>query len=309
MDPIGSIKIAKDTTFAMLLEAQSRGWPVYYMRLDDLFLRDGRPFARMRRLELFEDENKWYRLSAVETAPLSQVNAILMRKDPPFNMEYIYATYVLERAEIDGVLVVNKPRALRDINEKMFTAWFPECAPPTLVTRDYADVKDFLGEYGDIIIKPLEGMGGASVFRVSSTDPNLNVILETLTAHQTRYAMVQRFIPDISDGDKRVLLINGQPIPYALARIPAPGETRGNLAAGAKGVGRPLSERDNWICRQVGPVLKEMGVLFSGLDIIGDYLTEINVTSPTGVRELDTIYNLNISSDLLDVIEDRLDID
>lgn len=306
MDPIRSIKIAKDSTFAMLLEAQERGWAVWYMELDDMFLTDGRPRARMQRVEVFEDEQRWYRLSDPKTESLSVLDAILMRKDPPFNMEYIYSTYILERAENEGVLVANKPSALRDINEKMFTAWFAQCTPPTLVTRRYQDVKDFMREHDDIIVKPLHGMGGASVFRVTSSDPNLNVILETLTDHQTRFAMVQRFIPEISAGDKRVLLINGEPTPYALARVPAPGENRGNLAVGAKGVGRPLSERDRWICGQVGPVLKDMGVLFSGLDIIGDYLTEINVTSPTGIRELDAIYEMNISASLLDAIEQRL---
>jgi len=304
MDPIGSVNTVKDSTYAMVLEAQQRNWVIQYMEMNDLYLKDGTAGARMRKLEILSGGNgQWYQLSDVTDTDLSQLDVILMRKDPPFDTEYIYSSYILERAEDAGVLVINKPQALRDANEKIFTAWFPQCTPPTLVTREYTDIREFLAEHHDIILKPLEGMGGASVFRVSATDPNLSVIMENLTHHQTRYIMAQRFIAEIADGDKRVLVVNGEPVPYSLARIPAPGETRGNLAAGAKGVGRPLSERDLWICRQVGPVLKDKGILFSGLDIIGDYLTEINVTSPTGVRELDHIYDLNISGRLLDVIE------
>ncbi len=306
MDPIGSIKISKDSTFAMLLEAQARRWCIQYMEMNDLFMLDEKPYARMRELSVIEDDNKWYDLSSVQTKALSELDVILMRKDPPFNMEYIYSSYMLERAESEGVLVANKPQALRDANEKMFTAWFSQCTPPTLVTREYQDIRKFLNQHQEIILKPLGGMGGAFVFRLSMTDPNVNVIMETLTAHQSTFVMAQRFIPEISEGDKRVLVVDGDPVPYSLARIPAPGETRGNLAAGAKGVGKPLSDRDRWICQQVGPQLKERGVLFAGLDIIGDYLTEINVTSPTGIRELDKIYQTNISSQLLDAIESRL---
>lgn len=306
MDPIGSIKISKDSTFAMLLEAQARRWCIQYMEMNDLFMLDEKPYARMRELSVIEDDNKWYELSSVQTKALSELDVILMRKDPPFNMEYIYSSYMLERAESEGVLVANKPQALRDANEKMFTAWFSQCTPPTLVTREYQDIRKFLNQHQEIILKPLGGMGGAFVFRLSMTDPNVNVIMETLTAHQSTFIMAQRFIPEISEGDKRVLVVDGDPVPYSLARIPAPGETRGNLAAGAKGVGKPLSDRDRWICQQVGPQLKERGVLFAGLDIIGDYLTEINVTSPTGIRELDKIYQTNISSQLLDAIESRL---
>ena len=291
----------------MLLEAQARRWCIQYIELNDLFLFDEKPFARMRELELIEDPNKWHKLSTLQTKALSDLDVILMRKDPPFNMEYVYSTYFLELAENEGVLVVNKPRSLRDANEKMFTAWFPQCTPPTLVTREYQDIRTFLQQHQDVILKPLDGMGGESVFKVSATDPNVNVIMETLTNHQTRFVMAQSFIEEISAGDKRILVIGGEPMPYSLARIPAPGETRGNLAVGAKGVGKPLSDRDRWICQQVGPRLKELGVLFAGLDIIGDYLTEINVTSPTGIRELDTIYKANISSRLLDVIENELD--
>ena len=306
MDPIGSIKIAKDSTFAMLLEAQNREWRIQYIELNDLFLSDGKPYARMREVEVFQDFESWHRLSPESTKPLSSLDVILMRKDPPFNMEYVYTSYLLERAESEGVLVVNKPQALRDANEKVYTAWFSQCTPPTLVTREYQDIRSFLQQHDDIILKPLEGMGGASVFRVSSTDPNLNVVMETLTNNQTKFCMAQRFIPEITEGDKRVLVIDGEPTPFSLARIPAPGETRGNLAVGAKGIGKDLSERDRWICEQVGPTLKNAGILFAGLDIIGDYLTEINVTSPTGIRELDAIYKVNISGLLFDAIEKKL---
>ena len=306
MDPIGSINIKKDSTFAMLLEAQARGWELHYMELGDLFLRDGVAFARRRSLKVFEDSSRWFEFGPETTSVLSELDVILMRKDPPFDMEYVYATYLLERAEAAGVLVVNKPRSLRDANEKLFTAWFPQCTPPTLVARRAALIRDFLAEHQDIILKPLDGMGGASVFRLRREDPNVNVVLETLTHKETRYAMAQRFIPEITQGDKRILMIDGEPIPFALARIPAAGETRGNLAAAGTGVGAPLSERDRWICREVGPVLRERGLLFVGLDVIGDYLTEINVTSPTCIRELDKLYGLHISAQLLDVIANRL---
>jgi len=306
MDPIQSINIKKDSTFAMLLEAQARGWTVRYMEQGDLFLRDGETFARHRALRVFDDASPWFELGQERTEPLSALDVVLMRKDPPFDMEYVYTTYLLERAEDAGALVVNKPRSLRDANEKLFTAWFPQCTPPTLVTREAERLRHFLAEHGDIILKPLGGMGGASVFRLRTGDPNINVVVETLTADETRFAMAQRFIPEIAQGDKRILLVDGEPVPYALARIPAPGETRGNLAAGGTGVGVPLSERDRWICGQVGPRLREQGLLFVGLDVIGDYLTEINVTSPTCIRELDRLYGLNISARLLDVISARL---
>jgi glutathione synthase len=306
MDPIGSIKAYKDSTLAMLLEAQARGWPIRYMEQGDLFLRDGQALARQRDLKVFDDTRRWFEFGQETTGPLSELDVILMRKDPPFDMEYVYTTYLLERAEDAGVLVVNRPRSLRDANEKLFTAWFPQCAPPTLVTRAAGRIRDFLAEHGDIVLKPLGGMGGESVFRVRRDDPNVNVTIETLTAHESRYAMAQRFLPEIARGDKRILLIDGEPVPYALARVPAAGETRGNLAAGGTGTGVPLSERDRWICAQVGPVLREKGLLFVGLDVIGDYLTEINVTSPTCIRELDKQYGLNISAKLMDAITDRL---
>jgi len=306
MDPIATIKVHKDTTLAMLLAAQARGFTLYYMEQGDLLLRDGRPSARMQPLTVRDDPRQWFTLGAVEERPLADLAVVLMRKDPPFDMEYIYTTYLLERAETEGVLVVNPPQALRDANEKLYTAWFPHCTPPTLVSREAADFRRFLAEHREVVVKPLGGMGGASIFRISGEDPNTSVILETLTDYGRRFAMAQRFLPEIAQGDKRILLIDGRPVPYALARIPAAGELRGNLAAGGRGEGVALSERDHWICQQVGPALRERGLLFVGLDVIGDYLTEINVTSPTCVRELDRQFGLDIAGDLMRVIEERL---
>ena len=300
MDPIGSINVKKDSSFAMLLAAQRRGWKLLYMEQPDLFLRDGRVYAHMRRLRVQDDPKGWFELAAPHTEALAKLDILLMRKDPPFDMEYIYTTHLLDRAQAEGTLVVNRPASLRDCNEKLYTAWFPECCAPTLVTRSKAQLREFLAEHGDIIMKPLDGMGGASIFRVRAGDPNTGVILETLTEHGTRFAMAQRFIPDISAGDKRILMIDGEPVPYALARIPAEGESRGNLAAGGRGEGVELSARDRWICARVGPELRERGLTFVGLDVIGDYLTEINVTSPTCIRELDTIYGLDIAGQLMD---------
>jgi len=306
MDPIGSIKTYKDSTFAMLLAAQARDWEVRYMELADLFLDSGTVMARHRGLQVIDRDQDWYAFAGQETAPLAGLDVILMRKDPPFDTEYIYATYLLEQAAEAGTLVVNRPQALRDTNEKLSIARFPQCAPPTMVTRDAARLRAFAVEHGDIILKPLHGMGGTSVFRLRPGDPNLSVVIETLTEHGHAYAMAQRFIPEIAAGDKRILLIDGEPVPYALARVPAPGETRGNLAAGATGQGVELSERDRWICAEVGPWLRDHGLLFVGLDVIGDYLTEINVTSPTCIRELDTLYGLDIAGQLLDSIAARL---
>jgi len=306
MDPIHGIKIRKDSSFAMLLAAQKRGWIIQYMEIGDLFLEDGKAFARMRRLVVRENPANWFEFLDESIRPLSDLQALLMRKDPPFNMDYIYATYLLEQAEADGVLVVNKPQSLRDANEKLFTAWFPQCCPPTLVSSDGGRLKEFLREAGDIILKPLDGMGGVSIFRVRAGDPNTNVIIETLTRHGKRFVMAQRFIPEIVEGDKRILLIDGEPIPYALARIPAPGETRGNLAVGGEARGQPLSVRDYWICNEVGPELRARGLIFVGLDVIGDYLTEINVTSPTCIRELDALYGLDIAGKLMEALECRL---
>ena len=306
MDPIGSINTKKDSTFAMLLEAQSRSWALAYMEMQDLSLRDGCAWGRMRELKVQDSPQDWHTFGASASAPLHELDVLLMRKDPPFNTEYIYATYMLELAERAGVLVVNRPQGIRNANEKLFTAWFPQCCPPTLVSRDLRELKAFIAAHGDTILKPLGGMGGASVFRVRQDDPNTNVIIETLTALGTRFTMAQRFLPEIERGDKRILLVDGDPIPYALARIPAAGETRGNLAAGGRGEGVALSDRDRWICAQVKPALQEMGLMFVGLDVIGDYLTEINVTSPTCIRELDALYGLNIAATLLDRIEEKL---
>lgn len=306
MDPISSIKVYKDSSFAMLLAAQSRGWELLYMEQRDLFQRDGRSYARVRRLQVRDQSHDWYKLSAGEEMPLAGLDVLLMRKDPPMDMEFLYTTYHLERAEQEGLLVVNSPAALRDCNEKLFATWFPQCCPPTLVTCNPSQMREFIEQHDDVIVKPLDAMGGTLVFRVSARDPNTSVILETLTMNGLRTAMAQRFIPEITSGDKRILLIDGHPLPWGLARIPAPGETRGNLAAGARGEGVELSKRDLWICEQVGPELRRRGLLFVGIDVIGDYLTEINVTSPTCIRELDSLYDLNIAGELLDGIEKRL---
>jgi len=306
MDPINDIKFHKDSTLAMLQAASQRGWSLRYMEMSDLYIRDGMAMARMRPLQVFDNEQQWYELGEPEEAALHSLSVILMRKDPPFDMEYIYATYMLELAESRGSLVVNRPDSLRDANEKVFTTHFPQCTTPTLITRRADQLRSFVSEHREVIIKPLEGMGGASIFKVSSNDPNTSVVIETLTDYGCRYAMAQRFIPEITQGDKRILLIDGEPVPYALARIPASGELRGNLAAGGTGVGVELTERDRWICAQVAPKLREMGLIFVGIDVIGDYLTEINVTSPTCIRELNTLYGLDIAGQLMDAIEARL---
>lgn len=306
MDPINAINIRKDSTFAMALAAQNRGWQLSYMELGDLYLRDGKALANIRELTVQDDPKDWFSLSESHEVELSELDVVLMRKDPPIDTEYLYATQILSLAEAQGTLIVNRTQSLRDANEKLASAWFPQCAPSTLVTRDQARLREFLTEQGDLILKPLDAMGGASIFRVRADDPNVSVIFETLTEHGSRYAMAQRFIPEISQGDKRILIIDGEPVPYALARVPAEGETRGNLAAGGKGVGVELTEHDHWICEQVAPRLKEMGLLFVGLDVIGDYLTEINVTSPTCIRELDALYNLDIAGQLMDAIQKHL---
>jgi glutathione synthase len=307
MDPIGSINIKKDSTFAMLLAAQRRGWTVHYMEQHDLWLEDSRVRAAARTLELRDDPLDWYTLGQVQERPLASIEMVLMRKDPPFDMEYVYTTYLLELAMREGCLVVNRPDSLRDANEKLFTAWFPQCCPPTLVSRDIARLRGFLEREQDMVVKPLDGMGGASVFRVRKGDPNTGVILETVTGNGQRTVMAQRFLPEYVDGDKRILLVDGEPAPYALARIPASGEARANLAAGGRGEGVALTERDRWICDQVAPALRERGLMFVGLDVIGDYLTEINVTSPTCIRELDALYGLDIGGWLMDAIGRRLE--
>lgn len=302
MDPIHSIRIKVDTTFAMLLEAKRRGWPISYMEPCDLFLRDGVAWARTRSLDVFDEANHWYELGEEQIQPLHELDVILMRKDPPVDMQYIYVTQMLELAERAGTLVVNKPLSLRDCNEKLFISWFPQCCPPTIVTCDARQVYDFLQQHNDIICKPLSGMGGRSIFRIRKNDPNLNVIIEALTKEGREHMLAQLYIPEIKQGDKRIILINGKPIPYALARIPAAGETRANLHVGGRGAGIKLSERDEWICEQIGVTLRLKGLLFVGIDVIGDYLTEINVTSPTCVRELDAQFAINISSELMDCI-------
>ena len=306
MDPIDSITTYKDSTFAMMLEAQARKWGIWYMELSDLYLQDHSAYGKMRQIEITDSSNAWFSFISERNCPLSELDVILMRKDPPFDMEYIYSTYILESAQKDGTLVVNRPSSLRDANEKLFTTWFPQCCTSSMVTRDHQQLVDFLKDHKDIILKPLDGMGGASIFRLRLDDPNINVVIETITEHGSKYAMAQRFLPEISAGDKRILMVDGEPIPYALARIPQAGETRGNLAAGGRGEGQPLSERDHWIAEQVGPTLREKGIMFAGLDVIGDFLTEINVTSPTCIRELDNQFGLNISAQLLDKIEERI---
>lgn len=305
MDPIESITYKKDSTLAMLWAAQDRGWELFYMEQADLFARDGVAMGRMAPLTVARDPANWFQRGDYELAPLTKLDVVLMRKDPPFDNEYIYSTYLLELAEQEGVLIVNKPQSLRDCNEKLFATHFPQCCPPVLVSRHPELIKAFQQEHDDVILKPLDGMGGSSIFRVKAGDPNISVIIETLTGHGQRQIMAQRFIPEISEGDKRILMIEGKPVDYCLARIPAQGETRGNLAAGGRGEGRPLTERDRWICEQVAPTLVEKGLIFVGLDVIGDYLTEINVTSPTCIRELDDQFSLNIAEQLMAVIEQR----
>ncbi|MEK9497324.1 glutathione synthase [Photorhabdus sp. P32] len=308
MDPISSINIKKDTSFAMLLEAQRRGWELHYMEMSDLYLHQGEARARTRLLQVENSPQQWYQFDGEQDLTLETLDVILMRKDPPFDTEYIYATYILERAEEKGALIVNKPQSLRDCNEKLFTAWFPDLTPDTLVTRNAAHLREFHQKHGDVIFKPLDGMGGASIFRLKKDDPNVGVIIETLTEHGSRFCMAQNFLPAINEGDKRVLIVDGEPVPYCLARIPAQGETRGNLAAGGRGEARPLSESDWAIAKAVAPTLKEKGLIFVGLDIIGDKLTEINVTSPTCAREIEAAFpDISIIGMLMNAIEQRLE--
>jgi glutathione synthase len=307
MDPLDSIKPKKDSTLAMMLAAQRRGIELLYLEQQHLWVRDGIAMARLRTVTIRDDAHDWYSLGPVSVAPLSSVDAVLMRKDPPFDTEYIYTTYLLERAEAAGCLIVNRPQGLRDMNEKVYTAWFPECCAPTLITRDMSDMAAFLAEHGRAVCKPLYGMGGRSIFVLEQGDKNANVVFETLTDYGSRYAIVQRYIPDIvTTGDSRVLMVDGEPIPYALARIPTPQDNRGNLAAGAQGLGRPLNDRDRWLTGRIGPVLRERGMMFVGLDVIGGFVTEINVTSPTGIRELDRQYGIDIAGSLIDAILSRL---
>ncbi|WP_370277051.1 glutathione synthase [Pontibacterium sp.] len=306
MDPIEDITFKKDSSLAMLWAAQQKGWELWYMEQQDLFSRDGKAKAMMAPLSVKMDPEDWYYRGEYQERNLSDLNVVLMRKDPPFNNEFIYSTHLLEMAEKEGTLIVNKPQALRDHNEKLFATEFPQCCPPVLVSRREDLLRAFHAEHGDVIFKPLDGMGGSQIFHIREDGTNLGVIIETLTKYGTETIMAQKYIPEIKDGDKRILIVDGEPVPYALARIPMAGETRGNLAAGGTGEGRPLSERDRWICDQVTPVLKERGLLFVGLDVIGDYLTEINVTSPTCIRELDNQFNLDIGMRLMDAIERKL---
>ena len=307
MDPIAKIKFAKDSTLAMLLAASARGWKLTYFEQSDLFLRDGVAFGHGRPLEVHDDSQKWFGLGAPRDFKLGEFDCVFMRKDPPFDAEYIYTTYILERAELQGALVANKPQGLRDMNEKVFTAWFPQCCAPTLITRSATDIRAFAVEHGRIVIKPLHGMGGRSIFVTDQGDKNLPVIIETLTDYGQQFAIAQRYLPEIAaTGDSRVLLIDGEPVPYALARIPLPTDNRGNLAAGARGVGRELTERDRWLASEIGPVLAERGMVFVGLDVIGGFVTEINVTSPTGIRELDQQFGLNIGAMVIEAFERRV---
>jgi glutathione synthase len=308
MDPIAAIAYAKDSTLAMLLAAQERGFTLSYLEQGDLMLRDGVALGRMRALTVKADPGGWFTLGEAQIEPLAALDCLLMRKDPPFDTEYVYSTYILERAAGAGVLVVNRPQGLRDMNEKVYTAWFPQCCAPTLVTRDMALMGAFLHEHGRIVVKPLEGMGGRSIFVLAAGDPNARVVFETLTHYGQRFAIVQRYLPEIAaTGDSRVLLIDGIPVPYALARMPSGEDHRGNLAAGAKGVGRPLDDRDRWLAAEIGPAMAAQGMLFVGLDVIGGFVTEINVTSPTGIRELDKQFGIDIGGLLLDAIVRRLD--
>ncbi|WP_088329897.1 glutathione synthase [Lacimicrobium sp. SS2-24] len=306
MDPITDINIKKDTSFAMLLEAQQRGYQIQYMEMSDLYLDNGKAMARMRSLQVREDSNDWFTLGEERFVALGELDVILMRKDPPFDGEYLYATQLFELAEQQGTMVVNRPQSLRDCNEKLFAAWFPQFCPATLVTRQQKLIRAFHQRHQDIICKPLDGMGGASIFRIKEDGNNLGVVIETLTDHGKRLAMIQEYLPAISDGDKRVLVVDGEVVPYTLARLPSQGETRGNLAAGGSGRPQPLSDSDRKIAEAIAPILVEKGLLFVGLDIIGDKLTEINVTSPTCVREIEAQFDINICAMLFDAIERRL---
>jgi glutathione synthase len=306
MDPIAQIQYAKDTSLALMWAAQDLGWQLLYAEPKHLSLVQGRAYGYLYPITVKRDPSDWFELGEPQFMPLATAHAILMRKDPPVDQQFIYCTYILEQAEKEGSLVVNKPQSLRDCNEKVFATHFPQCCPPLLISRDKKQLRAFHREHKDVIFKPLDGMGGSRIFRCPEQDPNVSVILETLTQHGSEYIMAQRFIPEIKKGDKRILVVDGQAVPFCLARIPADGETRGNLAAGGHGVSQPLTERDRWIVEQVAPTLVEKGLLFVGLDVIGDYLTEINVTSPTCVREIDNAKGTNIGAQLIRAIETRL---
>ena len=303
MDPIEAIKPAKDSTLAILLAAQARGWQLFYAEQKDLWLRDGIAWGRLSPLQVFDDPGTWFTRGAPQSTQLGEFDAILMRKDPPFDTEYIYSTYILDRAMSQGALVCNRPQGLRDMNEKVYTAWFPDCCPPTLISRDMHDMSEFLREHGKAVCKPLDGMGGRSIFVLEQGDKNRNVVFETLTDYGRRYAIVQRYLPEIvTAGDCRIILVDGEPVPFALKRVPTSEDNRGNLAAGARADSRPLNDRDRWLCSQIGPKLAAAGMSFVGLDVIGDYVTKINVTSPTGIRELNKKHSVDIGGMLMEAI-------
>ena len=306
MDPINSINPKKDSTLAMMLAAQVKGWEIYHFEQDGLYIQDGEIHLHCQKIEVFNDLKRWYRTIESVKMPVSELSAVLLRKDPPFDMEYIYSTYLLEMAETLGTPVLNRPGSIRDCNEKLFALQFPECCPPHVVSRNPEILKEFHETHGDVIYKPLDGMGGTSIFHVKPGDSNRSVIIETLTNQGLRQTMAQKYIPEIKAGDTRILIINGEPVPYGLARVPAAGESRGNLAAGGEGIGRELNDRDRWICDQVSPSLKAKGLYFVGIDVIGDYLTEINVTCPTCIRELDASFGLDIAGDYMNFIEKEI---
>ncbi len=306
MDPIAKIKPEKDTSFAMMLEAQRRGATLVYFELKDLYIDSGAPKGIGQQVTVRDQDKDFYTLGETHTYALGDIDVLLMRKDPPFDSEFLYATHILSLAERDGALVVNRPQSLRDFNEKLFTSYFPSLIPDTLVTRNSKLVREFHAKHKDVICKPLDGMGGASIFRVKEDGTNLGVIIETLTANGQRQMMVQKYLPEIKDGDKRVLIVNGEVMPYCLARLPSAGETRGNLAAGGTGRPQPISDSDRRLAETIAPVLIEKGLIFVGLDVIGDRITEINVTSPTGVREIERAYDINIMAALFDAIEAKL---
>lgn len=306
MDSIASINPRKDSTLAMMISAQQRGWKLFSINQEQLFVADGKVMANAAEVSVSKDPDSWFSVIANTTIALDELDAVLMRKDPPFDLDFLYTTYLLEMAEKAGTPVLNRPGSIRDCNEKLFALQFPACTPPVVVTADAAVLTDFHLRHGDVIFKPLDGMGGASIFRLKADDPNRSVIIETLTHHGQHQIMAQKYLPEIVKGDSRILLINGEPIPYALARIPAEGETRGNLAAGGSGVGRELTNRDRFICEQVGPELKRRGLYFVGIDVIGDYLTEVNVTCPTCIQELDKLFQLDIAGDYMNFIEQEI---
>ena len=304
MDPIESINFKKDSTLAMMLEAQSKNHQIFYITTNSLFIDSGIAYASSSEIQLRDDPSDWFSLEEERVIRLKELDSILMRQDPPFNSDYIYNTYVLEMAQREGVNIFNDPRSLRDCNEKVFATEFPQCCTKHLVTSKKDLLTDFVIEHKDTVIKPLDGMGGASIFRLKSHDPNLNVILETITNHFAEKVMIQEYIPEIAEGDKRILVVNGEPMGAAIARIPAEGELRGNLAAGASAIARSLTERDMWICKEVGPSLVEKGLLLVGLDIIGDYLTEINVTSPTCFKEYKELCDIDVAKIFIESVEE-----